>query len=239
MKKTIIVLLALVCCESTFSQIYQDNDNKGILFTFGDSYTLNVANDDIIISSDGSAGSYEPFGMGIINLTDQFAVYAINYAGQFVDQYSPNCIAQPTTTCPVNDMAIDILVCFVKDAVGGYNGTLDIDWISFGESLEAPIQGSAFELRYNQLGYTVNQVKLVSIVSLDGMFSNKPYTVFDSSNSIVLTSTTGNASYWSDADEYAFSIDVSSLNIEGSYTFEIDEDIISFEISADPYYFGS
>ena len=98
-----------------------------------------------------------------------------------------------------------------------------------GQSLEAESNLSDFDIRYNQLGYFIGKQKLISINSASN-FSAKTYTIYDANNNIVKSGTTANTRFWNDAREYVATIDVTDVNTEGTYRFEIDGETINFNV---------
>lgn len=169
-----------------------------------------------------------------VNLSEEFEIHTFLFEGNFKDQFSAACAALPESICDSDPTNIVGMNFFIGAAAANYQGTVEIEWMSFGESLEDLVQASEFDLRYNKIGYTVDQQKLVTIVA-DGEFSGKEYTVSDSNNNIMLSGTTSDANLWGAAAEYAYSVDVSEITNEGSYKFSIDEMEVTFEVLEDPY----
>ncbi|MEM1327067.1 MAG: T9SS type A sorting domain-containing protein [Bacteroidota bacterium] len=69
-----------------------------------------------------------------VDLTDEFEVYEMNYAGAYNDGGfgGTPCDAGP---CPVDGQRISMIQLFANDASGGYTGTIEIDYIAFGSPL--------------------------------------------------------------------------------------------------------
>ena len=170
-----------------------------------------------------------------VTLSDEYEIYELDYNGGFIDAgYSAACDTNGTTTCPVDSSNIATITMFINAATGAYNGSIEIDWITFGESLEDLPEASEFDIRYNQVGYTKGQSKLINIIGL-GTFSNKAYTIYNSSNSIVLSGITGTSNSWSDSGENSVSVDITTIDTEGAYRFVIDEMEITFNVLEDGY----
>ncbi|GAA3509131.1 hypothetical protein GCM10022393_21660 [Aquimarina addita] len=167
-------------------------------------------------------------------LTDEFVIYELNYTGSLQDGgYGGPC--QPNDApCPVDASQVAKLVFFVNAAEGGYAGSIKIDWISFGEPLEALPTPSEFDIRYNQVSYLKGRNKLINIVAISG-FTNKSYTIYNSTDDIIMSGTTDNSDFWSDSGEHVATVDISSIDTEGVYRFAIDEMEVSFNIQEDGY----
>jgi len=68
----------------------------------------------------------------------EYQVYEFSYVGAYQDGgYGGSPCTSETAPCPVDGERLAQLQLFMDAAEGGFNGTLDIDWISFG----APIVG--------------------------------------------------------------------------------------------------
>jgi endoglucanase len=166
-----------------------------------------------------------------ISLTNAYNIYEINYTGKFLDGgFGGPCASG--TTCSVNPNSIKRLVLFINAAVGGYNGTIDIDWISFGQPLEAI--PPTFNILYNQVGYFVGKDKIVNISS-NASFTGIAYEVKDTANNIVLSGTTAASALWSDAQQNVASIDLSSINTPGTYTVTTNTNQITFTVANNTY----
>ncbi len=73
-------------------------------------------------------------------LTTEYAVYEYSYAGAYNDGgFGGSPCTAATAPCPVDAERISQLQFFVKPGVGGFDGVLDIDWISFGAPLTTSI----------------------------------------------------------------------------------------------------
>ncbi|MEM9820831.1 MAG: T9SS type A sorting domain-containing protein [Bacteroidota bacterium] len=72
-------------------------------------------------------------------LTTTYAIYEYNYAGTYTDGGfgGTPCTLGP---CPVDGQRVSDLQFFLDPGTGAYNGTLSIDWISFGEELVTNVE---------------------------------------------------------------------------------------------------
>ncbi len=165
------------------------------------------------------------------NITNAYKIYEYDYTDRLLDgAYGGPCTVAP---CIVDASKLQSLIFFVNAPTGGYNGTIEIDWISIGAPLE---QGTpSYDIRYNQVGYSTGRSKYINIVS-SASFENVEYSVFKKGNSDpVLSAMTSGLSKWSPSNEYVSTIDVTELNDEGDYIFEIGDQSIEFSIANDGY----
>lgn len=73
-------------------------------------------------------------------LTEEYVVYEYNYANAYNDGgFGGTPCTADTAPCPVDGERIAQLQFFVDPGVGGFDGILEIDWISFGEPLSTSI----------------------------------------------------------------------------------------------------
>ncbi len=162
-----------------------------------------------------------------INLQNDYKVFTLDYSKKLEDgAYSGPCKVSP---CVVDAQKIQALQFMVNASTGNFKGKVEIEWLSFGESLESVIL-KKHKIRYNELGYLKNRKKLLSLNSKKA-FSAIPYVVKDAAGKMVLKGTTKAASLWEDAQEYVAIIDVSTINKKGNYTLTTSEDTVSFKIS--------
>jgi len=167
-----------------------------------------------------------------VNLENDYIIFQIDYTGKFTDGgYGGPC--GTSGTCPVNASNIQNILFMVNAATGNYNGTIDIEWISFGEALELP-PPTGHEIRYNQVGYFKDRNKYISINS-DTDFSGVAYTIEDSSNNVVMSGNNPPTSFWGDANQYVSVIDITPINTSDTYTVTTVDDQISFTVSDTPY----
>ncbi|AXT51542.1 T9SS C-terminal target domain-containing protein [Aquimarina sp. BL5] len=185
-----------------------------------------------IQDQDGFVTNLSPLSVRIDN---GFTIYELDYSANLQDGGfgGSNC-TQATAPCPVDPSKVAFVQFFVNAAQGGYAGTIEIDWISFGEPLEALPPPSTFDIRYNQVAYLTGRNKTVSIAA-QSSFSNQTYTILDSSDNVVLSGTTGVSSLWNDSGEHIANVDISEVDAEGTYRFQIDQEEITFNVSADGY----
>jgi len=68
-----------------------------------------------------------------VMLGNDYAVYEIDYTGAYLDgAFGGPCM---TSGCIVDGLRIQQIQFFINPGVGAYNGTVDIDWISFGSPI--------------------------------------------------------------------------------------------------------
>ena len=222
-------------------------------------YTLHNSGTDISIDASGNnklfikvSGTSNPdfrvdiqdeddfvtnFSPQSVRIDGTSTIYELDYSSSLQDGgYGGSSCTQATAPCPVDSSKIRFVQFFVNPGTNGgqYNGTITIDWISFGEPLEAIPPPSTFDVRYNQVGYLTGRNKTISIAA-QSSFSNQAYTVLDSNDNIVLSGTTGSSSLWSDSGEHIANVDISGVDTEGTYRFQIDQEEITFKISDDGY----
>ncbi|WP_405208398.1 glycoside hydrolase family 9 protein [Aquimarina sp. LLG6339-5] len=170
-----------------------------------------------------------------VRIDNEFTIYELDYSSNLQDGgYGGSDCTQATAPCPVDPSKIAFVQFFVNAAEGGYSGIIEIDWISFGEPLETPPPPSTYEVRYNQVSYLTGRNKTISVVA-QSSFNNQAYTILDSSDNVVLSGTTGASSLWSDSGEHIANVDISEVDIEGTYRFLIDSEEITFNVSTDGY----
>ena len=167
-----------------------------------------------------------------ISLTTTYQIFEIIYTGKFQDGgYGGSPCTSMTAPCTVNSSSIKNLIFFVNDAAGKYNGTIDIDWISFGQPLE--VLPTPIFIRANQVGYHKNRDKAVNLVS-DSSFGPQNYKVFNSSNVEILSGVTASGSIWYDANMYVAKIDLSAINTNGTYTVKTDQMETAITVADNP-----
>lgn len=165
------------------------------------------------------------------DLTDEYAIYALKYEGKLSDGgFGGPCTNGP---CPVDATAITSLSFYVNDALGQYEGVIEIDWISIGAPIEASLP-TGKKVRYNQVGYHADREKLINVTA-DDTFDQLPYTVKSAAGQTVASGMTTESQFWSESGEYVASIDVTSINTVGTYTLTVDEKQIEFKVSENTY----
>ncbi|MFD0861552.1 glycoside hydrolase family 9 protein [Sungkyunkwania multivorans] len=167
-------------------------------------------------------------------LTENFAIYTYDFVGDFLDGgYGGSPCTSAEAPCTVNPASIANLIVFVNDAVGGYNGTVEIDWISIGEPLEEA-EPTPPSIRYNQVAYHTGREKLINITA-EGDFAPIAFSVFDDVGGEVLAGTTGTNQVWTESGEYVTTIDISAIDTEGNYTLVANGDTIDLTITESGY----
>ncbi|WP_298541802.1 glycoside hydrolase family 9 protein [uncultured Aquimarina sp.] len=172
-----------------------------------------------------------------LRIDNSSTIYEFDYTNTLQDGgYGGSDCTQATAPCPVDPSKIRFIQFFVNPGtnLGKYDGTISIDWISFGEPLEAFPPTSTFDVRYNQVAYLTGRNKTISIAA-QSSFSNQTYSIIDSSNNVVLSGTTGASSLWNDSGEHIANVDISEVDAEGTYRFQVDQEEITFNVSADGY----
>jgi len=168
----------------------------------------------------------------IISLSTTYQIFEIIYTGKFQDGgYGGSPCTSMTAPCTVNSSSIKNLIFFINDAAGKYNGTIDIDWISFGQPLE--VLPTPIFIRANQVGYHKNRDKAVNLVS-DSSFGPQNYKVFNSSNVEILSGVTASSANWSDANLNVAKIDLTSINTNGTYTVKTDQMEMAITVADNP-----
>jgi endoglucanase len=89
-------------------------------------------------------------------------------------------------------------------------------------------------IRYNQIGYTANRPKLISVVS-NNEFDKVSYIIKDASGKEIMSGETGKGLLWKDSGEYVSILDVSSINNEGEYEVLIGENKVRYKLLNNPY----
>ncbi|AUC76196.1 glycoside hydrolase family 9 protein [Olleya sp. Bg11-27] len=179
-----------------------------------------------LIDTNGYVTSLTP---SVITPNANYQILEIDYSDKLVDGgYGSSCTSSP---CPVDASQLSGMVLFINPGNGEYNGTITIDWLSFGEPLEHIID---YDIRYNQVGYFVGKDKIINIAA-PSIFSSKNYTILNANEDIMLSGTTTSPFFWADSDEYIATIDVTSIDTPGTYTFQTDELDISFHVGTQVY----
>ncbi|MGB6152388.1 MAG: hypothetical protein WBG48_10375, partial [Pricia sp.] len=103
------------------------------------------------VDAKDAAGYVTNLSAKYATLTEDFAVYTLDFADDFNDGgFGGSPCESADAPCPVNPSEISSLVFFVDDATGGYAGTVEIDWISVGE----PLEGDSMEEESGDLIYS-------------------------------------------------------------------------------------
>lgn len=167
-----------------------------------------------------------------VDLTNNYKIYEFDYTGKLIDgAYGGPCTSGP---CVVDSSKISGLSIFAEPGVGGYNGIIDIDWISLGATYNGGVTTPNHSIRLNQVGYFTNREKIISVNSSTD-FSQLNYTIKNNTNTVIKSGKTGATKLWEDAQEYVTHIDASDINIAGKYSIEIEGAEESFNVGDDVY----
>ncbi|PWG06592.1 endoglucanase [Polaribacter aquimarinus] len=168
-----------------------------------------------------------------VRLSGDFVTYEFDFTGKLFDgAFGGPCKTGP---CSVDASKIEFLSIYANPGTGNYNGTIEIDWISFGYKQAIEQQETTnFFIRYNQVGYLTGRDKTINITSTVN-FLPLDYNIKNSSGVIVKTGTTPNPRFWGDAQEYASIINFSEIDTEGSYTVDVEGKIARFYIGSSVY----
>lgn len=160
-----------------------------------------------------------------------FKVYEYDFSGKFMDGgYGGPCTNAP---CGVNPLDIKNLNIFIDPGVGKFDGDIEIEWISVGAPLETK-KLNAIDIRYNQVGYSKNKTKLISLTS-NSPFKNIPYTITTNEGNNVTEGVTGEAKLWDDAQLYVANIEIDGANENGVYKIAIPDNEAEFTVSQNPF----
>lgn len=177
----------------------------------------------------GYSTNLQPTSM---ELTADYAIYEYDYTGRLEDgAFGGPCQTAP---CAVDPSDIRELVIFVNAPDGGYQGTIDIDWISVGAP---PGEGSFVDhdVRYNQVTYMVDRRKIVSIVAQES-FADLGYEVYADGASVpMLEGQASSSSIWQSSQEHVATVDITAINTPGDYRFVTHQHSVNFTVSDDGY----
>lgn len=165
------------------------------------------------------------------SVQSNYTIYTYDFTGKFTDGGYGGSPCMSGMQCPVNSSGIKKLLMFINPVNGGYNGVVDIDWISFGAPLEVPTD---YKIMYNQVSYLKGKTKIINFVSRNPV-TPKSYKIFDSNNQQVLSGITGATSFWTDGGLNVAKVDITSIDVVGAYRLETPEYKINFKISIDGY----
>ena len=71
-------------------------------------------------------------------LSTEYQILEYDFTGKYLDAgWSPDC--PNGTTCPVDGERIEVLLLYPDPDNGGFDGMIDIDWISFGTPLSVSV----------------------------------------------------------------------------------------------------
>ena len=169
------------------------------------------------------------FNAGSVILNENYGIYEINYSNRLQDGgYGGPCTEGP---CPVDATSLSTLLLSANASSGGYNGTINIEWIAMGAPLEAPeLPEAGFSIRYNQVSYLPGRNKIIDLVSTQ-TFDTIAYRVTNAAGEEITSGKTGQASYWEPSNEYVAGIDLSDIDEEGTYAFKTVDDSITFSVT--------
>lgn len=112
--------------------------------------------------------------------------------------------------------------------------TLQVVYGSENKSFLEGLNKTELFIRVNQVGYAVNQPKLIAVASC-AFFSDVKYSIKNGRGEIIENGQISESVLWKDANEYVAVVDVSNINIEGRYIISIDGKKKDFKIIKNPY----
>jgi len=181
-----------------------------------------------------AAGYVTNLQANYISLSDDYGIYTLDYAGDFLDGgFGGSPCTSDTAPCAVDPATISEIVFFVNDADGGYEGVIDIDWISIGEPLEEA-EPAGLQIRYNQVAYHTGREKLINITSATD-FDPLPFLIADADGTEVLSGTTSATQIWTESGEYVATVDASGIDTAGQYVIVVDNNEAEFTITDSGY----
>ena len=166
-----------------------------------------------------------------ITLTENYTIYSLDFSSRLRDGGFGGPCTKGEAPCTVDAKVIRSFEFIVNPGVGNFDGAIDVEWVSVGESFE---ELPDYDLRYNQVGYVTGQSKLITILS-SNTFDPKSFSVEDEAGTTVLSGTSGTVASWTDAQSYVSTIDISTLDIPGTYRLKTEKVEIKVNISANPY----
>lgn len=113
-------------------------------------------------------------------LTTDFMILEFDYTGQYFDGGFGGTACDPGTgPCPVDGATTSQLVFYVDPGVGGFNGSIVIDYISFGEEPDGVIMSDVFQDHFDMdssinafvfvgPGYSLNMDNSELVITGDG-----------------------------------------------------------------------
>jgi endoglucanase len=164
-----------------------------------------------------------------VNLDATYKIYEIDYTGKLTDgAYGGPCTSGP---CKVDASKLRALVFFVNAAAGKYNGTVEIDWLSIGSSLEELPKAALYTIRRNQVSYLRNQSKIVQLAGPTN-YGAVAYSITDkSTGAVVQQGNTSIPTLWSPSREYLAKIDMTNVNKVGTYTIKTPEQTVEVKVT--------
>jgi len=162
-------------------------------------------------------------------LNDDFVIYELDYNGHLTDgAYGGPCTDAP---CIVDASVIEGLLMFVNPGQGGYNGVIDIDWISIGSPAGGAVLTIEHDIRYNQVTYLTGRKKTISIAA-NSPIEDLKYRIFEEGGeSPIMTGEVSGNFVWSPSQEYFATVNVSEIDQPGNYEFKTETESITFNVS--------
>ncbi|WP_025742797.1 glycoside hydrolase family 9 protein [Aquimarina pacifica] len=167
-------------------------------------------------------------------LAADYTIHAFNFQNKFLDGGYAGPCKSADAPCEVDATKIKKFIFSVSPGKGKYKGTIDIDWISVGDSLEPISQENDIKIRYNQVAYCLEAPKTISITAATA-FSKLPYTIKNKDGVELITGVTNEATLWKAANRFACSVDISAIDSIGTYTFQAANQEITFRVHDQPY----
>jgi len=146
-------------------------------------------------------------------VTTEYSTIEYDYAGTYTDGGFGGTPCM-TSACPVDGQRISDLQFFIDPGTGAFNGTLDIDWISFGQPLSVNVE-EIEELEALQVFPNPTSGKLGIELDLSQQ-SDMFVTVYDGLGRVVFTQDNGSLFAGNQFEK----IDLSSLN-SGLYFLQV------------------
>ena len=157
------------------------------------------------------------------SLEDNYSLIELNFDGQYIDAgFSEACPTDGMSTCPVDPTAISNVLLYVNPVDGAFDGTVMIDYISFGAPLEEEVEPYADQFDDDDRsnwgdtdGFTVVESENELTLTGDGNsgdFSAFSYTLHDQETlEATMTDLSPNNKVWIKAKS---SVDATTLRID-------------------------
>ncbi len=157
------------------------------------------------------------------SLDDNYSLIELDFDGQYTDLgFSDACPTNGMSTCPVDPTAINNVLFYINAVDGGFEGTVMIDYISFGAPLEAEVDTYADQFDDDDRsnwgdtdGFSVVETGNELILTGDGGsmdFTASDYTLHDQETlAPILVDLTPNNKVWIKAKS---SVDATNLRID-------------------------
>ena len=167
-----------------------------------------------------------------VTVTSDFRIFELDFDKDLSDGgFGGTGCESSNAPCPLDKTKIKGLIFFINASSGGYNGTLEVEWISFGEPLEAipPPPTAPTAIVYNQVSYFSGQDKFIAITSGSDI-DPQNFTIENEEGTVVLSGTSSNRGLWNEANLYVSMVNATSLTEEGTYTLKTPIKNITFTI---------